>query len=547
MNGTIALRDGVHDRARKLTETLAWLRLCAFPAQALTVAIVAFGLRMAIPLAPLALGIGALAAFAAFAFWRLRQPWPVRPAEAFGHIAVDIGVLAWLLYFSGGVTNPFVSLLVVPIALAAAALPLRYVIAVAGLAAACYVFLVPWHVALPPPHAAGAGGFNLHVAGTAANFAVIAADSRRASARPSRQPGYRHIRTPPAAGPRAVEWTAMNTGSPVRGPVRMTTCSCSNIVSPPNAHLPHTESGKCLSANRCTERMVDFGATFRGVDELDSEIVRLLQTDARQSNRELARRLGIAPSTCLERVRALTRRPQEARDGVTWIAGALDRPEALADMAVGSDAVMHIAGVVNVPTRADFEAGNAVATANVVEAARGVEVRRFIHVSSLAAREPGLSNYGWSKERAERVVEDSGLDWTIVRPPAVFGPGDTEMLDLFRMAPNQFLGLAHSQWRATRLGRTARKRGCVAPLGETPSPRRVLTPSPPINTHACPHAPSCGAQGWVVPAQRGQPGPVQARAARRPAAARRGLARHRRGRARQGPGLLRLLLVRGVG
>ncbi|GAA0355063.1 Lrp/AsnC family transcriptional regulator [Actinoallomurus spadix] len=44
------------------------------------------------------------------------------------------------------------------------------------------------------------------------------------------------------------------------------------------------------------------------MDELDVEIVRLLQTDARQSNRELARRLGIAPSTCLERVRALTRR-----------------------------------------------------------------------------------------------------------------------------------------------------------------------------------------------------------------------------------------------
>jgi len=44
------------------------------------------------------------------------------------------------------------------------------------------------------------------------------------------------------------------------------------------------------------------------MDELDSEIVRLLQTDARQSNRELARQLGIAPSTCLERVRSLTRR-----------------------------------------------------------------------------------------------------------------------------------------------------------------------------------------------------------------------------------------------
>ncbi len=133
-------------------------------------------------------------------------------------------------------------------------------------------------------------------------------------------------------------------------------------------------------------------------------------------------------------VRALTRRPQPEREGVTWIAGALDDTASLAEMAKGADVVMHIAGVVNVPTRAAFEAGNATATANVVDAARGAGITRFVHVSSLAAREPGISNYGWSKERAEAVVMASGLDWTIVRPPAVFGPGDTEMLDLFRMA-----------------------------------------------------------------------------------------------------------------
>lgn len=133
-------------------------------------------------------------------------------------------------------------------------------------------------------------------------------------------------------------------------------------------------------------------------------------------------------------VRALTRRAQPAREGVTWIAGALDDKGSLAQMAAGSDAVMHIAGVVNVPTRAAFEAGNATATAHVVGAARAAGVTRFVHVSSLAAREPALSNYGWSKERAEAAVIESGLDWTIVRPPAVFGPGDTEMLDLFRMA-----------------------------------------------------------------------------------------------------------------
>ncbi len=133
-------------------------------------------------------------------------------------------------------------------------------------------------------------------------------------------------------------------------------------------------------------------------------------------------------------VRALARRPQPDRDGVTWIAGTLDQPDSLAEMAAGSDVVMHIAGVVNVPTRAAFEAGNATATANVIDAARNAGVTRFVHVSSLAAREPGLSDYGWSKERAEAAVTASGLDWTIVRPPAVFGPGDTEMLDLFRMA-----------------------------------------------------------------------------------------------------------------
>lgn len=174
MNTLPATRRGFFDRARRLTETLAWLRLCAVAGQALTVAVVAWVLAMPIHVGALAFGIAVLAAFALFAFWRLRRPWPVSLAEAFGHVAVDIVVLTWLLYFSGGATNPFVSLLVMPIALAAAALPLRYVVAVALLAAACYVMLIPLHVDLPPLRA-GAGGFNLHVAGSAINFAVTAA------------------------------------------------------------------------------------------------------------------------------------------------------------------------------------------------------------------------------------------------------------------------------------------------------------------------------------------------------------------------------------
>ncbi len=167
-----ARRDTV-ERARRLAETLAWLRLCAVAGQSLTILIVAWLLAIPIHTVPLAFGVIVLALFALFSFWRLARPRAVSPAEAFSHVVVDTTVLAWLLYWSGGAANPFVSLLVVPIALAAATLPLRFVVAVALLAATACAVLIPWHVELPPLRTAGTG-FNLHVAGAAVNFAVIA-------------------------------------------------------------------------------------------------------------------------------------------------------------------------------------------------------------------------------------------------------------------------------------------------------------------------------------------------------------------------------------
>jgi uncharacterized protein YbjT (DUF2867 family) len=133
-------------------------------------------------------------------------------------------------------------------------------------------------------------------------------------------------------------------------------------------------------------------------------------------------------------VNALTRRKQSSKRGVKWMPGALDDPASLARLVRDADAVLHIAGVINAPGRAAFEEGNVMGTVRLIDAARKAGCRRFVHVSSLAAREPGLSDYGWSKELAERHVMASGLDWTIVRPPAVYGPGDREMLELFRMA-----------------------------------------------------------------------------------------------------------------
>ncbi|HEU4876739.1 MAG TPA: NAD-dependent epimerase/dehydratase family protein [Sphingomicrobium sp.] len=133
-------------------------------------------------------------------------------------------------------------------------------------------------------------------------------------------------------------------------------------------------------------------------------------------------------------VRALTRRAQPARDGVTWIDGALDRHDALAALVAGADAVIHVAGVINAADAAGFEAGNVTGTAFLLDAAEAAGVARFVHVSSLAAREPQLSLYGASKARSEALVKASPLSTAIVRPPAVYGPGDRETLELFKMA-----------------------------------------------------------------------------------------------------------------
>ena len=146
-----------------------------------------------------------------------------------------------------------------------------------------------------------------------------------------------------------------------------------------------------------------------------------------------ARLLDLATSEDHE-VRALTRRPQRPRDGVTWIEGALDQPGALATLTEGVDAVIHVAGVINAPDSAGFEAGNVAGTAAMVAAAKAAGVGRFVHVSSLAAREPRLSLYGASKAHSEVLVAASLLPGAIVRPPAVYGPGDRETLELFKMA-----------------------------------------------------------------------------------------------------------------
>ena len=140
-------------------------------------------------------------------------------------------------------------------------------------------------------------------------------------------------------------------------------------------------------------------------------------------------------------VRALARREQAPRAGVEWVRGDLGDTGALAALVAGADAVVHVAGLTNTPDPAQFEIANVTGTAHVIAAMVEAGLRRLVLVSSLAAREPKLSAYGASKARAETLVEASGLDWTIVRPPGVYGPRDVDYLEMFRTAKWGFVPL----------------------------------------------------------------------------------------------------------
>jgi nucleoside-diphosphate-sugar epimerase len=135
------------------------------------------------------------------------------------------------------------------------------------------------------------------------------------------------------------------------------------------------------------------------------------------------------------RVRALVRDPRTAQlpNEVALVHGDVASGEALRSLSEGADTLLHLAGAIAAITRESFFAVNVEGTARVLEAAQGAGVRRFIHVSSLAARQPQLSSYGASKAAGEEVVRTArAMTTLILRPAAVYGPGDRATLPLFR-------------------------------------------------------------------------------------------------------------------
>jgi nucleoside-diphosphate-sugar epimerase len=139
------------------------------------------------------------------------------------------------------------------------------------------------------------------------------------------------------------------------------------------------------------------------------------------------------------RVRILTRRvpanAEFADVAVDAVIGSLEDARAVARLVRGADAIVHAAGRIKARSHAEFFAANATGTRLLVEAAIAAGNRpRFVLLSSIAARQPQVSDYAASKlaGEAELTRLDGELPWSILRPPAVYGPGDRETLAFFR-------------------------------------------------------------------------------------------------------------------
>lgn len=114
------------------------------------------------------------------------------------------------------------------------------------------------------------------------------------------------------------------------------------------------------------------------------------------------------------------------------VPGELADKLALRRLVQGADTVIHLAGAIKARNRKDFFRHNAQAVQDLLDAAEGKT--RVILLSSLAAREPQLSDYAASKRAGEDalVAAMPAAGWITIRAPAVYGPGDRETLPFFR-------------------------------------------------------------------------------------------------------------------
>ncbi|MCX7193290.1 MAG: ATP-binding protein [Proteobacteria bacterium] len=167
-----------HTQLRRLVN----LRSLTVAAQAFTLLAVWKILALELTWLPMLVCIATLATINVFTLLRLKSSKPVSNPELLAQLSIDVIALSILLYYSGGSTNPFVSLYLLPLVIAAATLPARYTWSMAALTTACYSMLMFYYIPLPHNHQdmsmsmdmSADSAFNTHVMGMWLGFVISA-------------------------------------------------------------------------------------------------------------------------------------------------------------------------------------------------------------------------------------------------------------------------------------------------------------------------------------------------------------------------------------
>jgi two-component system sensor histidine kinase RegB len=158
--------------ARALLGRLLAVRVSLIAGWTAGIAWLHWGLRIPMPLLPMGAVLLLMALFSLTTAWRLRQDAPATQVEFLAHLLADLTAFAVLVFFSGGVTNPFVSLMLVPVVIAAISLRPRWVWLLAAVAGGFYGLLLFYYqpLAVADPVAATA----MHLGGMWFNFLISA-------------------------------------------------------------------------------------------------------------------------------------------------------------------------------------------------------------------------------------------------------------------------------------------------------------------------------------------------------------------------------------
>lgn len=160
----------------KNLQRLFFLRSIAIVVQCILFVFVYSVIEVEVPWSEMTIVVVILTLLNFFTWVRLHHTFPVSNIEFFAQLLADIFAFTALLYFSGGSTNPFISLYLLPLTIAAAILPWRYTWAIAGITITCYTILLFEYIPLPhdhsDDHSAHLMEFNLHISGMWLTFVL---------------------------------------------------------------------------------------------------------------------------------------------------------------------------------------------------------------------------------------------------------------------------------------------------------------------------------------------------------------------------------------